>query len=72
MRNVLMTMMKQDSSGDGTAVSLVWFVLLNRNHTLLKVRADIGTCVMISDQYTLQTSQMQGGNQKYIHSSSPA
>lgn len=67
-----MTMMKQDSSGDGTAISLVWFVLLHCNHTLPKVCADIRTCVMILDQYSLLTLRHRGGNPKYtVYSSSP-
>lgn len=66
-----MTMMKQDSSGDGTATSLVWFVLLHRNHTLPKVCDDITTRAMILDQYFLQT--LQGEYQKStLYSSSPA
>ena len=52
-----MTMMKQDSGGDGTAIFLMRIVLLHRNHTSLN-------CVMISEsmQQCLQALE----NQEFI------
>jgi len=60
-----MKMIKQDRSGDGAAISLVWFILLNRNPTLPKVCTDTKTYMMISDLCFFLTLQL-GKNLKQI------